>query len=177
MQKRPCQTFWVSVSRNDGVMRNNLCGGIALGLILVPSHPPARALCVFSRCVVVSLLWRVCLCFSRWSGERVRLGVCQRCLDLWSTIGGLVQCPLGFYKSFGFLSSSRSLQVYSWPCSACCSFVGWQLRLLCDVLRGMYLFLASVCANLWWWWLGFRGISHVGPVFRWYVVLESLLTI
>ena len=44
---------FVSVSRNDEVMRNNLCGGIALGLILVPSHPPARALCVFSRRVVV----------------------------------------------------------------------------------------------------------------------------
>ena len=40
---------FVSSSRNDEVMRNNLCGGIALGLTLVPSHPPALALCVFSR--------------------------------------------------------------------------------------------------------------------------------
>ena len=61
---------FVSTSRSDEVMRNNLCGGmpVALGLTFVPSHPPAVALCVFSRRFVVSLLWRLCLCSSRWSG-------------------------------------------------------------------------------------------------------------
>ena len=58
----------VSTSRSDEVMRSNLCGDIAIGLTSVPSHPPAVALCVFSRLFVVSLLWRLCLCFSRWSG-------------------------------------------------------------------------------------------------------------
>ena len=58
-----------------------------------------------------------CVCASR--GERVRLAICLRCLDLWSTIAGLVHCPLGFYGTFGFLSSSRSLQVYSWPVFLC----------------------------------------------------------
>ena len=94
---------FVSASRNDEVMRNNLCGGIALGVTLVPSHPPALALCVISRCFVVSLLWRLCLCSSRWSGmsacdwASVRGACC-----LWSAIVGLVQCPRGFFGSFGF---------------------------------------------------------------------------
>ena len=93
---------FVSVSRNDEVMRNNLCGGIALGLTLVPSHPLARALCVFSRRFVVSLLWRVCLCFSRWSGERARLGVCQRCLVL--VVCNCWPCPMSswFLRIFWF---------------------------------------------------------------------------
>ena len=93
---------FVSVSRNDEVMRNNLCGGIAFGLTLVPSHPPALALCVFSRRFVVSLLWRVCLCFSRWSGERVRLGVCQRCLVL--VVCNCWPCPMSswFLRIFWF---------------------------------------------------------------------------
>ena len=70
----------------------------------------------------------------------MRLGVCLRCLDLWSTIAG-------------------------------------QRRVLCDVLLGMYLLLAPVYAHCGGDWMGFRGNSHVGPVFRWHVVLESLLTI
>ena len=114
----------VSVSRNDEVMRNNLCGGIAFGLTLVPSHPPALALCVFSRRFVVSS-YGGCVCASRGGLESacdwasVRGAWC-----LWSAIVGLVQCPRGFYGSFDFLSSSRSLQVSPWPCSACCSFFG-----------------------------------------------------
>ena len=73
----------------------------------------------------------------------MRLAVCLRCSDLWSTIAGLVHFPLGFYGTFGFLSSSWSLQVYSWP-----GFLCWLvIRLLCDVLLGFYLLLASVFAH------------------------------
>ena len=72
---------FVSASRYDEVMRTNLCGGIALGLTLVPSHPPALALCVFSRRFVVSPFYGGRVCAPRGGlEERVRLGVCQRCL-------------------------------------------------------------------------------------------------
>ena len=88
-------------SRNDEVMRNNLCGGIALGLTLVPSHPPAFALCVFSRRFVVSLPWRLCLCSSRWSGRARAIG---RLSEVLATCGlQLIGLILGL---------SRSLQVF-----------------------------------------------------------------
>ena len=98
----------------------------------------------------------------------MRLGVCLRCLDLWSTIAGRVHCPLGFYGTFGFLSSSRSLQVYSWPRS-----LFW-LVTTCALRRVTWcvLLLASVYAHCGGDWMGFRGNSHVGPVFRWHVVLS-----
>ena len=84
-------------------MRNNLCGGIALGLTLVPSHPPALALCVFSRrfrCflsmavvfVLLAVVWKsVC----DWASVR---GACY----MWSAIVGLVQCPRDFFRIFWF---------------------------------------------------------------------------
>ena len=65
--------------------------------------------------VLLAVVWR-----TRATGSLSEVFgfVCLRCLDLWSTIVGLVHCPLGFYGTFVLLSSSKSLQIYSWPVSS-----------------------------------------------------------
>ena len=114
---------FVLASRSDEVMRNNLCGGIALGLTLVPSHPPAFALCVFSRRFVVSLLWRLCLCSSRWSGTARATG---RLSEVLATCGlhliGLCSVSSWFYRIcwLSWADGGRC-KVFSWPCFACCA--------------------------------------------------------
>ena len=69
----------VSTSRSDEVMRSNLCGGIAIGLTSVPSHPPAVALCVFSRLFV---------CFPSVAVVFVLLAVVWRSACDWASVRG-----------------------------------------------------------------------------------------
>ena len=132
---------------------------------------PITSTCTCALCVLT--LRR---CFPTFAGVFVLLAVVwrTRATGRLSEVLGFVvyycwPCPLSswFLRNFWFpelVEVAASLFLAPFPflvgndvCSATC-----------------YLLLASVYAHCGGDWMGFRGNSHVGPVFRWPVVLESI---
>ena len=146
MQKRSYQTFLVLVSRNVGIMRSISVAALHLVSFLSITSTCTCALCglTLRRCfptlsgvfVLLAVVWR-----TRATGRLSEvLGFCGL------QFAGLVHCPLGFYGTFGFLSSSWSLQVYSWPVFLCWWVTTFALRRVTWFVSAF-----SICLRALWW--------------------------